>query len=510
LLHALLFSRQAPVLAVRCCLGALVLAFVWVSGLTSTRQVLLGEAGSFCFHATVLLFCGGMMVRVLWRAARQETVDEDFMQLDLWLYNAALVSFAAVFCLEVMRTTGTIAQILKQRDLAELSGVVGQAFRLALTPLSYILLFGLVLKTTRGMRQQRALSLGTVCALVLAIILSGVEGGLHGFATREERGESSTEETVDGDGAQKNSVQFEALRRKVEPLLTAHRYAEALDEMAALEAGFSGKGEGENLLVPYLKGRKGEDFRSLLTRPLASEHAFLAQLPEEELLLTLYLWNGLLEPLSERYAWGGFPQWQNPEGLATALESVRTRPGSSSGVEAEYFAGVLKWRQRRFLAARQHFERVLDRFPGHSNATVFLERIARERGDEKLLHEWQSSRRRLGGMSDAGSGVWATVNRELIWLPFEMNPGVYEVVLDVQLPGRGKREVRVVRTDRKAPLLREEVACGERQSLSFRCDAKEAGWSGIRIETGRNKGDGEGSGLELLGGEVRFLTVVKP
>ncbi|HPS00412.1 MAG TPA: hypothetical protein PLA90_02610, partial [Candidatus Sumerlaeota bacterium] len=443
---------------------------------------------------------------------RQETVDEDFMQLDLWLYNAALVSFAAVFCLEVMRTTGTIAQILKQRDLAQLSGVFGQAFRQALTPLNYVLLFSLVLKNTRGMRQQRTLSLGTVCALVLAITLSGVEGGLHGFEARGERGESPTGQIVEGDGTRKHSGEFDALRRKVEPLMAARQYADALNEMTALEAGFPRQAEanGSALLPQYLKGRKGEDFHSLLTRPLAPEHAFLAPLPEEELLLTLYLWNGLLEPLSERYAWGGFPQWQDPEGLAAALESFRSRPENSAGIEAEYLAGVLKWQQRRFLAARQHFERVLERFPGHSNATVFLERIARERGDEKMWHELQSSRRRLGGMQDAGSGVWATVSREALWMPFEMNPGSCEVVLDVQLPGRGRREVRVLRTDRKMPLLREVIACGERQALSFRCDAKEAGWYGIRIETGRDKEDGGATGLELLGGEVRFQAVTKP
>ncbi len=448
---------------------------------------------------------------MLWRAARQETVDEDFMQLDLWLYNAALISFAAVFCLEVMRT-GTIGQILKQADMTAAGEVLGRAFRRALAPLSYTLLFSLVLKNTRGMRQQRTLSFGTVCALALAILLSGVYGGLYGFNAEGKREEATVEERSDANVESKRSVQFDAIRRKVEPLKAARQYADALNEMGALVAGFPQKAESDvEALSRYLQGRKGEDFRSLLERSLAREHAFLSEAPEEEeLLLNLFLWNGLFEPLSERYAWGGFPELRDAEGFSAALESLRTRPGNSSEIEAEYFAGILKWKERRFLAARQHFERVLDRFPGHSNATVFLERIFRETGRENALRELQSSRRRLGGMKDAGSGVWWTVSRDTLWMPFEMNPGSCEVVLDVQLSGSGKREVRVLRADRKAPLLREEILCGERQTFSFRCDAKDAGWYGIRIETERGKDEGGMSGLELWGGEVRYQAVAKP
>jgi hypothetical protein len=453
------------------------------------------------------------MVRVLWHAARQETVDEDFMQLDIWLYNAALISFTVVFCLEVMRTTGTIGQILKQGNITEMGGILGRAFRQALVPLNYILLFSLVLKHTRGMRQQRTLSFGTLCALVAAIALSGLSGSLHGFDTKEKQSETPSGETADVSGGVKRSESFDALRRKVAPLMAARQYADALNEMQGLEAVFSQEvgTEGTGLFLKYLQGRKGEDFRSLLTRPLAREHAFLAEAPqEEEVLLSLFLWNGLLEPLSERYAWGGIPEFRDPEGLAAALESVRTRPDNPDTIEAEYFAGVLKWKQRRFLAARQHFEAVLKRFPGHANATVFLERIAREMGRDALLRELQSSRRRLGGVQEEGSGVWGNDNRDSFWLPFEMNPGHYEIVLEVQLPGSGKREVRVLRADRKAPLVREELACGERQTLSFRCDAKEAGWSGIRIETGRRQEESGATGLELWGGEVRFQAVVKP
>jgi hypothetical protein len=392
----------------------------------------LGGLGPVFFHATILIFCGGTMLRVLWRAARQETLDADFMQLDLWLYNAALVCFAGVFCLEVMRA-GIAEQVLEERNLTGVGPILAQAVVQSLVPFSYILLFSLVLKNTKSMRRQRTLSFGTVCSVALAIVLSGVSGSRYGFNTDGEPERGSVAKSAEATTHLKYGEAVEAIRRKGEPLVSARQFPEALDEMQGLEAIFSQEvgREGDTALWrAYLRARKGTDFGAVLTRPLKSEHAFLLQMPEEEeLLLSLFLWNGLMEPLSERYAWMGFPQLSDAESFAAALEALRVRQIPSQRVEVEYFSGILKWKERRFLAARRHFERVLELFPGHANATVFLERIARETNRDVLLRQMQSSRSRLGGTHEVGSGLWGTVTRDALWLPLEMNPGFYEVAL---------------------------------------------------------------------------------
>jgi tetratricopeptide (TPR) repeat protein len=364
-------------------------------------------------------------------------MDEDFMRIDVWVLNLGLCCFVFIALLDIFRTQPSVLSVL-------------HALAKAVMLLGFLLLALLSARVIKEGRGGSWFPLLVVGAITSSLILSGGRAFLVAYdlamakrllaAKQHEAALAMLDRAQASNEILKSSAATtRELALRKEAYAGTGRYDEALALAGeSLLRRLRSRLDGETLQL-FKKYLAAEDLdrsfhsgdRGIDLEELAQIHQALETLPaEEERLLVLFLENGFLDRLAERYAWSGFPQWSDPNALELALRRWRAQHPSDAW-QAEFFLGLLASREERFSSARRFFEAALAKAPGHANAVTSLERAL---AAESKLTEVSRTRRLPRKITPAMvlGGTGAVSGRTTLYAALEMNPGTYVFEFDVR------------------------------------------------------------------------------
>ena len=410
--------------------------FLFFSGVGVFPSPALGIPGFVLIHGAILIAYGAFLAGVFRRAYRDEKMDEDFMRIDVWVLNLGLCCFVFIALLDIFRAQPSVLSVL-------------HALAKAVMLLGFLLLLLLSARVAKEGRGSSWLPLLVVGAITSSLILSGGRAFLVAYDLAMAKRFLAAKQHEDAlamlDRAQaSNEILKSSTATTRELALRKEAYAGTgrYDEALAL-AGESllrrlrSRLDGETLQL-FKKYLAAEDLdrsfhsgdRGIDLEQLAQIHQALETLPaEEERLLVLFLENGFLDRLAERYAWSGFPQWRDPDALELALRRWQARHPSDAW-QAEFFLGLLASREERFSSARRLFQAALAKMPGHANAVASLERALAAESD---LTEASRTRRLPRKITPAMvlGGPGAASGNTTLYAALEMNPGTYVFEFEV-------------------------------------------------------------------------------
>jgi tetratricopeptide (TPR) repeat protein len=437
LIHSLPFGRVPRSFLDRWGFALAAVVFLFFSGVGVFPSPALGIPGFVLIHGAILIAYGAFLAGVFRRAYRDEKMDEDFMRIDVWVLNLGLCCFVFIALLDIFRTQPSVLSVL-------------HALAKAVMLLGFLLLALLSARVIKEGRGGSWFPLLVVGAITSSLILSGGRAFLVAYdlamakrllaAKQHEAALAMLDRAQASNEILKSSAATtRELALRKEAYAGTGRYDEALALAGeSLLRRLRSRLDGETLQL-FKKYLAAEDLersfqsgdRGIDLEELAQIHQALETLPaEEERLLVLFLENGFLDRLAERYAWSGFPQWSDPNALELALRRWRAQHPSDAW-QAEFFLGLLASREERFSSARRLFQAALAKMPGHANAVTSLERAL---AAESKLTEVSRTRRLPRKITPAMvlGGTGAVSGRTTLYAALEMNPGTYVFEFDVR------------------------------------------------------------------------------
>ena len=437
LIHSLPFGRVPRSFLDRWGFALAAVVFLFFSGVGVFPSPALGIPGFVLIHGAILIAYGTFLAGVFRRAYRDEKMDEDFMRIDVWVLNLGLCCFVFIALLDIFRTQPSVLSVL-------------HALAKAVMLLGFLLLALLSARVIKEGRGGSWFPLLVVGAITSSLILSGGRAFLVAYdlamakrllaAKQHEAALAMLDRAQASNEILKSSAATtRELALRKEAYAGTGRYDEALALAGeSLLRRLRSRLDGETLHL-FKKYLAAEDLdrsfhsgdRGIDLEELAQIHQALETLPaEEERLLVLFLENGFLDRLAERYAWSGFPQWSDPNALELALRRWRAQHPSDAW-QAEFFLGLLASREERFSSARRFFEAALAKAPGHANAVTSLERaLAAESNLTEVSRTRRLPRKITPAMVLGGTG--AAFGRTTLYAALEMNPGTYVFEFDVR------------------------------------------------------------------------------
>jgi tetratricopeptide (TPR) repeat protein len=328
-------------------------------------------------------------------------------------------------------------------------------------------------------------------------------------------------------------LQSHALSDRIELLKTdltasSGKYSEALDHVLdylrlVSSLGFrkpAAKADFDSYfqrapLQPLLGKRNTRDSRQLFDR-LHSSMDRRAALAEK--MHYLFLKNGFLDRLRERYASAGLPPISDARAFVAALSPLedqkleaggqrpeaggkteggqatthtlqttdsrlqtpdsRLQPPASSPPEAEYLKGVILYQSGDRDGAEKAFRNVLAAQPEHANAISLLERIAADRHDKDALSQLQARLRRIANPEMTGNHSWGLNLLKILWCAFEVNPGRYDIEMEMHgQPAAGVwPEICVFLDDSAQSVFQGSVESREWTTARFTLSFPSPGW----------------------------------
>jgi len=437
LIHSLPFGRVPRSFLDRWGFALAAVVFLFFSGVGVFPSPALGIPGFVLIHGAILTAYGAFLAGVFRRAYRDEKMDEDFMRIDVWVLNLGLCCFVFIALLDIFRTQPSVLSVL-------------HALAKAVMLLGFLLLALLSARVIKEGRGGSWFPLLVVGAITSSLILSGGRAFLVAYdlamakrllaAKQHEAALAMLDRAQASNEILKSSAATtRELALRKEAYAGTGRYDEALALAGeSLLRRLRSRLDGETLQL-FKKYLAAEDLersfhsgdRGIDLEELAQIHQALETLPaEEERLLVLFLENGFLDRLAERYAWSGFPQWRDPDTLELALRRWRAQHPSDAW-QAEFFLGLLASREERFSSARRLFQAALAKMPGHANAVASLERaLAAESNLTEVSRTRRLPRKITPAMVLGGTG--AVSGRTTLYAALEMNPGTYVFEFDVR------------------------------------------------------------------------------
>ena len=459
--------------------GCMLAVFVYLSRIASPRQPALGLIVSWSLNVLVLLWACGWCLLARKRVLGRPGAAPPLSRIENWVL---LCGCALGFYAFITHGQGS------SHGLRHIGGAV----------LAWISVFNIgallvLLPKTLGRPVRARVTAGLmilVCASALGV-----------FAARYCRLERVLDQASAEFQAKKFTPSWETLRKAMDQnlLLQSHalsdriellktdltassgKYSEALDHVLdylRLESslGFrkpAAKADFDSYfqrapLQPLLGKRNTPDSRRLFDR-LHSSMDRRAALAEK--MHYLFLKNGFLDRLRERYASAGLPPISDAQAFVAALsqtgdwgletgkktekkDSSSLKPTTSSLLagethallspvsglkptaysltEAEYLKGAILYQSGDRDGAEKAFRNVLAAQPEHANAISLLERIAADRDDKEALSQLQALLRRITNPEMTGNHSWGLNLLKILWCPFEVNPGRYEIEMEMR------------------------------------------------------------------------------
>ena len=483
--------------------GCMLAVFVYLSRIVSPRQPALGLVVSWFLNVLVLLWACGWCLLARKRVLGRPDTAPPLSRIENWV----LLCGCAL---------GFYAFITHGRGSSDWSGRVGGAV------LAWISVFNIgallvLLPKTLGHPVRARVTAG------LMILVSALALGV--FAARYCRigrvlDQASAEfqagkfapswETLRKAMDQNLLLQSHALSDRIELLKTdltasSHKYPEALDHILdylrlVSSLGFrkpAAKADFDSYfqhgpLQPLLNKRNTRDSRQLFDR-LHSSMDRRAALAEK--MHYLFLKNGFLDRLRERYASAGLPPISDVQAFASTLsqaggwrleekqkeggsQAYSLQPTAYSLTEAEYLKGVILHQSGDRDGAEKAFRNVLAAQPEHANAISLLERIAADRDDKEALSRLQARLRRIANPEMTGNHSWGLNLLKTLWCAFEVNPGRYEIEMEMrgQLAAGVWPEICVFLDHAAQAVFRGSVESREWTTVRFALSFPRPGW----------------------------------
>ena len=513
--------------------GCMLAVFVYLSRVASPRQPAWGLVVSWSLNVLVLLWACGWCFLARKRVLGRPDAAPSLSRTEKWVLLCAC-------------GLGFYAFITHGQSSSDGLGRIGGAV------LAWIAVFNIgallvLLPKTLGHPIRARVAAGLmilVCASALSV-----------FAARYNRIERVLDQASAEFQAKKFTPSWETLRKAMDRnlLLQSHalsdriellktdltassgKYSEALDHVLdylrlVSSLGFrkpAAKADFDSYfqrapLQPLLGKRNTPDSRRLFDR-LHSSMDRRAALAEK--MHYLFLKNGFLDRLRERYASAGLPPISDARAFVAALspledrklEAGGQRPGAggkteevlpttytlqttdhrlqtpdsrlqtpasrlqtpdSSLPEAEYLRGVILYQSGDRDGAEKAFRNVLAAQPEHANAISLLERIAADRDDKDALSQLQARLRRIANPEMTGNHSWGLNLLKILWCAFEVNPGRYEIEMEMHgQPAAGVwPEIGVFLDDSAQAVFRGSVESREWTTARFTLSFPRPGW----------------------------------
>ena len=163
--------------------------------------------------------------------------------------------------------------------------------------------------------------------------------------------------------------------------------------------------------------------------------------------------------------------------------------------------------------AERAFREVLAARPYHANAITLLERIAAHRGDDAALADLRARQRRITNPEMTGNHFWGLNLLKVLWAPFEVNPGRYE--LEMEMRGQAAAEIwpecRVFLDDSAQAVFAGTIASKEWTTARFTLNFSREGWHRLLFSFENDysavnaKGVKEDRNLELREVRIRYF-----
>jgi tetratricopeptide (TPR) repeat protein len=483
--------------------GCMLAVFVYLSRVASPRQPALGLVVSWSLNVLVFLWACGWCLLARKRVLGRPDTAPPLSRIENWV----LLCGCAV---------GFYAFITHGRGSSDWLGPIGCAV------LAWISVFNIgallvLLPKTLGHPVRARVTAG------LMILVSASALGV--FAARYCRLERVLDQASAEFQASKFTTSWETLRKAMDQnlLLQSHalsdriellktdltassgKYSEALDHILdylrlVSSLGFrkpAAKADFDSYfqhapLQPLVGKRNTRDSRQLFDR-LHSSMDRRAALTEK--MHYLFLKNGFLDRLRERYASAGLPPISDVQAFASALSPPEGRrleekqkeggsqasslqPPASSLPEAEYLKGAILHQSGDRDGAEKAFRNVLAAQPEHANAISLLERIAADRDDKDALSQLQARLRRIANPEMTGNHSWGLNLLKILWCAFEVNPGRYEIEMEMrgQLAAGVWPEICVFLDNSAQAVFRGFVESREWTTVRFTLSFPRPGW----------------------------------
>ena len=444
--------------------GCTLAVFVYLSRVASPRQPALGLVVSWFLNVLVLLWACGWCLLARKRVLGRPDTAPPLSRIENWglLCGCAL---------------GFYAFITHGQGSSDWLGRIGGAV------LAWISVFNIgallvLLPKTLGHPVRARVTAGLMillCASALGVFAARycrIERVLDQASAEFQARKSTTSwETLRKAMDQNLLLQSHALSDRIELLKTdltasSGKYSEALDQILdylrlVSSLGFRkppAKADFDSYflrapLQPLLSKRNTPDTRRLFDR-LHSSMDRRAALTEK--MHYLFLKNGFLDRLRERYASAGLPPISDVQAFASVLsqtgdwgletgdwrleekqkkggsQAYSLQPTAYSLTEAEYLKGVILHQFGDRDGAEKAFRNVLAAQPEHANAISLLERIAADRDDKDALSQLQARLRRIANPEMTGNHSWGLNLLKILWCAFEVNPGRYKIEMEMR------------------------------------------------------------------------------
>lgn len=546
LLLAVLCVRRKDIHRYAYFTGCMLAVFVYLSRIASPRLPALGFIFSWILNLLVLLWACGWCLLARKRVSGRPDTAPPLSRTENWV----LLCGCAL---------GFYAFITHGRGSSDWLGRIGGAVLAWISVFNIGALLVLLPKTLgHPVRARVAAGLMILVAAsalgVFAARYCRIERVLDQASAEFQAGKFSTSwETLRKAIDQNLLLQSHALSDRIELLKTdltasSHKYPEALDHILAYlrlvsSLGFrkpAAKADFDSYfqhgpLQPLLNKRNTRDSRQLFDR-LHSSMDRRAALAEK--MHYLFLKNGLLDRLRERYASAGLPPISDVQAFVAALSPPEGRSPEAGGkkeeiqpttsslhsitsslqptaynlTEAEYLKGVILHQSGDRDGAEKAFRIVLAAQPEHANAISLLERIAADRDDKEALSQLQARLRRIANPEMTGNHSWGLNLLKILWCAFEVNPGRYEMEMEMrgQLAAGVWPEICVFLDDSAQAVFRGSVESREWTTVRFTLSFPRPGWHRLLLSfendyTGvTHQGVREDRNLELRQLTIRY------
>lgn len=430
-LPMLFLQRLLPGFLAQIISMAALVGIMFLSGVGQPANSTLGWPGFVGFHFILVAYCATSLLGVLKKATDENNLEESFLSKDLWIFNAAIAC------------TATYTFVLLLSNPFEKAYIVA-ALTKGILPLSTIA--GLIL-LTGATHTPRARRYSLLLALLAALVATGLTGGRielmkSNAQLAQDAFEGRNIELADASSQRALTLardlrfpDFEkkALRVRCALLPALGKSSEAPTEISAFfKMAYAQKETPETLaeLEKYLKSIANAKSKKRINCNPTPVHDFFDRHPEElEFMLGIFLQDGNLAPLAERYAWAGFPKLEDTNAFESLLLNAWGRDPDNAS-EAEFFLGLFYTLENRPSEARRHLRKIREYFPGHFNSLTLLERNI---ANSTTLADYQSRERTYPPDPNAPDAAWSSPAGEITYARMEVNQYLYDININASL-----------------------------------------------------------------------------